>query len=429
MHRECPVRPVRPVVPSNEKKDGLIIMQEETVYVTGGVDTHSEVHVAAVVNAIGAILGTKSFPVNSKGFRDLCEWMCSFGSLVQVGVEGTGSYGAGLTRFLEQRQVRVVEVNRPNRLVRRRRGKSDTTDAESAARAALNGEATCVPKAGDGNVEAIRVLRVARRSAVKACTQAANQMSALIVTAPEELRVQLVDLNSRQQVQTCAKFRRVTSGDPLHAARTSLRCLAQRRLNLEFEIEELTASIRVLCAATNPALMGALGVGPDVAASLLVAAGDNPERMRTDASFAALCGASPVEASSGKTVRHRLNHGGNREANNALWRIVLVRLSSDPETQAYAARRKQDGKSSKEIMRCLKRYVAREVFRLLTNPPSTPKGSDLRATRKAAKITLEKAAACLDTYPITISKIERNLTNDTKLATRYEAWLTAQKAS
>lgn len=405
-------------------------MQEESsLDVTGGVDTHSQVHVAAIVNAIGRILGTASFPVSRKGYRDLLDWMRSFGLLNKIGIEGTGSYGAGLTRFLNAERVEVVEVNRPNRQLRRRRGKSDTTDAESAARAALNGEATGTPKSGESTVESIRVLRVARRSALKASTQARNQLAGLIVTAPDVIRESLSGLSPKKRAEHCARFHRSPGADVLSATKSALRCLARRYEALETEIAELDLALHELCVLANPALMGAHGVGAEVAATLLVAAGDNPERMRTESSFAALCGSSPVEASSGKTVRHRLNQGGNREANNALWRIVMVRLITDPKTQAYAARRKAEGKSGREIMRCLKRYVAREIFGLLTNPPAVPNCQNLRDARTAGNISLRTAAKELGTFPTRISELERGRIHDTKLATRYQTWLTPQKAA
>ena len=404
-------------------------MQDESKNVTGGVDTHSRVHVGAVVNAIGKILATASFPVTVAGYRQLLAWMRSFGTLARVGVEGTGSYGAGLSRFLVANNVAVVEVNRPNRQLRRRRGKSDTTDAESAARAALNGEATGVPKTGDGNVEAIRGLRVARRSAVKASTQASNQIRDLIVTAPDGIRDRLVELTTATRIEACARMRPGALSDGGEATKRALRCLARRHEALAAEIAELDEAIHELCVAQNPALLGARGVGPEVAAALLTAAGDNPERMRTEASFAALCGASPVEASSGKTTRHRLNQGGNRDANNALWRIVMVRLTCDPDTKTYRDRRRAEGKSDREIIRCLKRYVAREIYRLLTNPPEVISGPELRAQRVAAKISLQTAADHLNTWPIRLSRLERGLDHNNNLATRYQNWLNTQQAA
>jgi len=197
---------------------------------------------------------------------------------------------------------------------------------------------------------------------------------------------------------------------------------------LSAEIDVLDGQIARLCAAINPALLAARGVGPEVAATLLVAAGDNPHRMSSEAAFAALCGASPVEASSGKVVRHRLNSGGDRQANSALWRIVLVRMSCDPPTKAYVARRTLEGKS-KEIIRCLKRHVAREVFRLLTNPPVVPSGVDLRSARLDAGITLATAAEVLGTWPTRISELERGLSHDAALACRYQLWLRPREAA
>jgi len=351
------------------------------------------------------------------------------GPLARAGVEGTGTYGAGLARYLTGNGITVVEVNRPNRQARRRRGKSDATDAEAAARAALNGEASGVPKAGTGPVESLRALRVARRSAMKARTQAASQIRDLTVTAPDILRVQLVGLDTRARVDTCARFRPGPVSDPGEATRKTLRCLARRHQALTAEIDELDEAIGQLCALASPALLAARGVGPEVASALLVAAGDNPGRLRTEASFAALCGTSPVQASSGKVTRHRLNQGGNREANNALWRIVMVRLTCDQRTRDYVTRRRAEGKTSREIIRCLKRYIAREVYELITSPPTVPDGASLRAARTAARITLATAAAQLGTWDTRISRLERGLTHDSDLARSYQHWLSHQTAA
>ncbi len=401
-------------------------MHHEQLDVTDGVDTHGDNHVAAVVDSAGRILGTETFPADLASYRRLLAWMRRHGHLERVGIEGTGAYGAGLARHLASEGVEVVEVNRPNRQTRRRRGKSDTTDAEAAARAALNGEADGRPKAADGAVEALRALRVARRSALKARTQAGNQIRDLIVTAPDELRSRLRGCGTDARVEICAGFRPGPAADPGEATKRSLRCLARRHRDLSAEIDELDEAIAALCAQVNPALLGARGVGAEVASALLVAAGDNPERLRSEASFAALCGSSPVEASSGKITRHRLNRGGNREANNALWRIVMVRLTCDPATQAYAARRRSEGKTDREIMRCLKRYVAREIFRLIIAPPAVPAGAELRAARTAAGISLASAAEALGTWPTRISQLERGLEHSTELATRYQLWLSGR---
>ena len=401
-------------------------MHHEVRHITGGVDTHGEVHVAAAIDSTAKILATESFPATPSGYRRLLRWLRRHGEVATVGVEGTGSFGAGLARYLAGEGVTVIEVNRPDRQRRRRRGKSDTVDAEAAARAALSGDATGVPKSADGRVEAIRVLRLARRSAIKARTQASNQIRDLIVTAPDGLRSRLRALSTDQRVAACARFRPGEFDEPVGATKAALRTLAVRHQQLSNEIAALDDQLAQLCAATNPALLAAPGVGPEVAATLLSTAGDNPNRMRTEASFAALCGASPVEASSGKIARHRLNTGGDRQANNALWRIVLVRMSSDPRTQDYLKRRTLEGKSKKEIIRCLKRHIAREMFKLLTNPPAVPQGADLRASRTQAGLTLTDAAEALGTSINTISRLERGIRHDAELATRYQLWLQPQ---
>lgn len=399
-------------------------MQHQPLVVTGGVDTHGDVHVAAVIDVVGRVLGTASFPATAAGYRSLLTWFRRHGELGGVGVEGTGSYGAGLARYLAADSVVVVEVNRPDRQTRRRRGKSDTTDAIAAARAALNGDATATPKAGDGIVEAIRSLQVARRSAMKARTQASNQIRDLIVTAPDDLRAQLRGLKTAKRVAVCARFRPGDYTDSGEGLRHALRHLARRHEALDAEIAELDQALVDLTARANPALVAARGVGHEVAAALLVTAGDNPQRMQTEAGFAAVCGVSPVEASSGKKVRHRLNRGGDRRANNALWRIVMVRLShQDERTTTYIARRRAEGRSDTEIIRCLKRAIAREMFRLLTNPPAVPNGADLRAARTDAGISLAIIAEQLGTWPTRISQLERGLKHDADLATRYQTWL------
>jgi len=282
--------------------------------------------------------------------------------VVLVGVEGTGSYGAGLTRHLHDRGVRVVEVDRPNRQERRRAGKSDPLDAIEAARAALSGRAKGQAKTRNGSVEAIRVLRVARSSARKDRVRALNQLRSLISTAPEELRRELRGLSIFRVVNKAAGLRPNGRTDVVNATKLALRSLARRVRDIDAEIAELDAVLHPLVAETAPDLMTRPGVGPDTAGALLVAAGDNPDRLRNERTFAHLCGASPLDASSGKQLRHRLNRGGDRMANAALWRIVMVRMASDPKTQRYIERRCKDGLTKTEAMRCLKRYVAREVF-------------------------------------------------------------------
>ena len=399
-------------------------MSEDRVDVFGGVDTHRDIHVAAVIDGVGRVVGSEPFGADYTGYRRMAAWMQAKGQLVRVGVEGTGSYGAGLARYLTEANIEVVEVNRPNRQLRRQKGgKSDSVDAEAAARAAASGQATAVPKSGDGPVECLRMLLVARRSAIKARTQAANQIHALVVTAPEPLKHQLKGMKLRAQVKVCARWRPGKAQTTAAYAKRALRHLARRYQTLEVEITQLKREIRGLCAQANPALLGAPGVGPDTAAALLVAAGDNPGRMKSERSFAALCGSSPVQASSGQTVRHRLNRGGNRKANNALWRIATTRIQNDARTQAYVTKRETEGKNRKEIIRCLKRHIAREVYRLITNPPPTPDYTRLRARRQQGGITITQAAEELRTRPARISELELGRNHNHQLATQYQRWL------
>jgi transposase len=333
--------------------------------VTIGVDTHKDRHVAAARDQLGRRLSTTMAPATSAGYRTLLAWAHGLGEPVAWGVEGTGSYGAGLARFLLAHRQRVLEVNRPDRATRRRRGKSDPVDADAAARTVQAGEATGVPKAQDGVVEMARALRVARQTAVKARTQAINAIKALLVTAPTELREQLAGLTTTKLVGQAAALDPGPLATPTAAAMLALGGLARRYQHLDAEIALLTGKLDQLTASHAPALRELVGVGPDSAAALLITAGDNWQRLRSEAAFAALCGSSPVEASSGKTRRHRLNQGGDRQANAALHRIVIVRLRWHQPTRDYLTRRTAQSKTKKEIIRCLKRYVAREVFAAL----------------------------------------------------------------
>jgi transposase len=340
--------------------------------VTVGVDTHKDLHVAAARDQLGRRLGTTMAPATGAGYAELLAWAHSLGEVAAWGVEGTGSYGAGLARFLAAHRQRVLEVNRPDRAARRRRGKSDPVDADAAARTVQAGEATGVPKAQDGVVEMLRALRVARQTAVKARTQAINAIKALLVTAPDELREQLDGLPTTSLIAQAAALDPGMLATPTAAAMLALGGLARRYQHLDAEISLLTSRLDQLTTTAARKLRELLGVGPDSAAALLIATGDNPGRLRSEAAFAALCGASPVEASSGKTVRHRLNRGGDRQANAALHRVVIVRLRWHQPTRDYVARRTAEGKSKKEILRCLKRYVAREVFAVLPQQGEQP---------------------------------------------------------
>ncbi len=340
--------------------------------ITGGVDTHKDLHVAAALDGVGRLLGTQSFPTTTAGYRALLGWLASFGTVTAVGVEGTGSWGAGLARYLAAQDVKVLEVNRPNRQQRRRRGKSDPADAEAAARSVLAEQAIGTPKATNGVIEAVRLLRLARRSAVKARTQAANQIHSVIDTAPEELRAQLIALPTAVRITRCSRLRPADAATPLGAAKLALLSLSRRWSALDAEIDTLGTELGRLVAIAAPSLVAVKGVGTEVAGALLAAAGDNPERLLSEASFAALCGASPIDASSGRNQRHRLNRGGDRQANCALFTVVLNRLTWDDRTRAYMARRTAEGKSKREVIRCLKRYVARELYREIRKISAEP---------------------------------------------------------
>lgn len=330
-----------------------------------GIDTHADTHTAAAVDELGRILDTVEIPATPAGYRQLLTWARQLGRVERAGVEGTGAYGAGLARFLVARNITVIEINRVNRQHRRRRGKSDPADAEAAARAVLAGDATGIAKDTTGQVEAIRVLHLARRSAVKAKTQAANQITNLVLTAPEPLRTQLRTMTTGQRIRTAARWRTTPVTDPTTATKTAIRSLARRWLDLHHEIRELEQHLTALLTQTCPRLLAERGVGIDVAAKLVIAAGENPERLHNEGSFAALCGVSPVDASSGKHTHHRLNRGGNRQANNALHTVMLVRARHDPETRAYIDRRRQQGLPTRDIQRCLKRALARRFHHIL----------------------------------------------------------------
>jgi len=339
-------------------------MTKATIGVTGGSDTHSDTHYAAAIDDVGRLLGTREFPADLNGYQRLREWLECFGRLERIGVEGTGCYGAGVTRYLQHLGFEVIEVNRPNRRSRRARGKSDPLDAESAARRALAGEDHVVPKDSTTIVESIRVLRIARTGAVKARTAAYNQLKDLIITAPDSLRESLRGKTLQRVAQESARLRPDMNrlADPIQATKLAMRTIAGRVAALSSEIASLDAQLQNLVRSAAPRTLALQGVGPEHAAQLLITAGGNPARLRSEAAFAALCAACPIPASSGKTNRHRLNPAGDRDANRALYMIILSRLRYCPTTRAYVDRRQADGLSKRESIRCLKRYVAREIY-------------------------------------------------------------------
>jgi transposase len=339
-------------------------MTNNGVEVIGGVDTHGRTHHGAVIDSVGRLLGDREFAATAAGYRGLLAWVGSFGPVRAIGVEGTGTYGAGLARYLSAEAVRVIEVDRPDRKTRRRHGKSDPIDAIAAARAVLAGTATGTPKTRTGPVEALRALRVARRGALKARVAALNQLHGLIAAAPESLRGHLIDLSRTAMVTRCAGFRvnQEQLDTPVQATKAALRAVAHRIQLLDDEIALADRRITPAITAIAPATMALPGVGPQVASQLVITAGDNPERLRSDAALAHLCGAAPVPASSGRTDRHRLNRGGDRHANNALHTIVVTRMRHHPDTRRYVQRRTNDGLTTKDIIRCLKRYAVREIY-------------------------------------------------------------------
>jgi len=357
-------------------------MTTQSAAVIGGVDTHKHTHYAAVVDDQGRLLGHQEFPADDRGYQALLAWMGSQGEIQAIGVESTGSFGATLTRALTKAGERVIEVNRPNRLARRMDGKSDRLDAEQIARAVLSQVSTAIPKSKSGAVEVIRTLRVTRASAVKARTQAFNTLWGIVIGAPSPLRDELVVLSKRTLVNKCMHLRPETddlialTNDShrllLAAVKTSLRNLARRWKALDEEIKSLNKQLEAVVRATAPDLVEMHGVGVESAGQFLVTAGDNAERIRNEAAFAKLCGVAPQPASSGRTTgRHRLSRGGDRAANSALYIVTIVRMRHHQPTRDYVERRTAEGLSKREIIRCLKRYIAREVYKNLPRAAST----------------------------------------------------------
>ena len=341
-------------------------MTNEEEILTAGIDTHSDTHHVAVINQYGKRVADKEFLAVASGYQKIIEFVQQFGPLAAVGVEGTGCYGAELTRQLMKAGITVIEVNRPNRKNRRQQGKSDPLDAYSAAEAVLSARATAEPKSRNNYVESIRALRVARSSALKSRTQTINQICGLLTSATDETRSKYRTLHGRKLARALMNSRPGTDvSDPVTATRYALRLLGSRYESLTLEILDIDRHLNELLKANAPDLLAIYGAGTEVAGQLLITAGDNPERIRTEAALAALTGTAPLPASSGKTNRHRLSRGGDRAANSAIHRIFLVRMRHHEATKAYVLRRTEEGLSKREIIRCLKRYVVREIHRVL----------------------------------------------------------------
>ena len=353
-------------------KEGLAMttMTETLPRNTLGADTHRDMNVAAVLDGIGRVIETAEFPTTEIGNRALVDWAESFGPIGKAGIEGTGSFGSGLSRYATEHGIDCVEVNRTNRQHRRRHGKSDVADAIGAARAVLSGEAEGQPRGNNGMAEALRVNRVALRSAKRARTQAINQLHSLTVGAPNELKTNLAGLSGTKLAKKAAVFRPGADLSVVSATKQAMRSIARRIRHLDEEIADLeTARQTFLDYAAPVELTNELGVGPSVAADLLIAFGDNYSRIRSEAAFASLCGVAPVDLSSGLHTKHRLDLAGDRQANCALYRIVLTRMVYEKRTKDFIEKTVARGKSKRDAIRILKRYVARHIWRLLQQHP------------------------------------------------------------
>lgn len=396
----------------------------ESRLLIAGADTHADtVHVAAITMT-GTAVGDREFPATRVGYTAAIKFLTSLGEVERIGVEGTASYGAGLTRALIAAGVDVVEVTRAVKSTRRLKGKSDPLDAYSAARTALAGDGLAIPK--DETTSGLRALHIARRSAVKHRTAVINQLKAMLVSAPDAVREKYRGLTTFRLIEAIARCRPDALADPwAQSVLIAAKLLAQRVQFLESQAEILQAQIDALVTEANPGLRAAYGIGPDTAAQLLITAGANPHRLHSEAAFAALCGVAPVPASSGKTNRYRLSRGGDRAANNALHRIALVRMSCHQPTKDYVQRQLTKGHTRMEILRKLKRALAREVFKLLTRHIAVPHYGDLRPARQAKNITVTAAANHFGVWPTVISRIERGLQRDDTFADTYRNWLKA----
>lgn len=410
--------------PTGTKGSSSMTNESHGCDAVGGVDSHKDTIHVAVITSTGRPVDDHEFPTTEAGYRRAVAWLNGHGPLQAVGVEGTSSYGVGICAALTAADVAVIEVNRTRAAERRKRGKTDPLDAYRAARSVLSGEATTDPKRA--SIEPLRALNVARRSAVKAQQAAWRQIGALLVNAPTPLRDRFRGLTRTALLTALAATRPSQVSDPDDADTLfALRTLARRHRDLAEEITALEERLRARAATANPALMAVKGVGPVVAAQLLITAGDNPHRLRSSASFAALCGTAPIPVSSGRTDRYRLSRGGDRAANNALHHIVNVRMTYDTATRAYRDSHLARGWTLKAIYRALKRAVAREIYRALVGRCHIPDYTDLRPARQAKNITLTQAAAHFGVWPMHISTIERGTRRDDNLAATYREWLTA----
>lgn len=407
--------------PSDRKGSTIMTNDQHSV---GGVDSHKDTIHVAVITALGRPVDDREFPTTKAGYRRAVAWLIEHGPVRSVGIEGTSSYGVGIAAAVTGAGIRVVEVNRTRPAERRKQGKSDRLDAYRAARSVLSGEATTDPKSA--SIEPLRALTVARRSAVKSQQAAWRQIGALLVNAPSGFRDRYRDLPDAKLVAVLAgtrpdQVRDHAGADTLHA----LRSLARRHRALGHEIADLEQRMLTRATTANPALLAIKGVGAVVGSQLLITAGDNPARLRSSASFAALCGTAPIPVSSGRTDRHRLSRGGDRHANSALHHIVKNRMTNDERTRAYRDTHLEKGWTQKAVYRALKRAIAREVFAALTGHCEVPQYGDLRPARRAKNITLTTVATALGVWPARVGELELGRRRDDDFANRYRQWLNA----
>lgn len=411
-------------VPSEGKGITIMTNPQHHQHYFAGIDTHKDTIHVAVITALGQPVADREFVTTSAGYREALAWLIEHGPVQTVGIEGTSSYGVGIATAVTTAGIRVVEVNRTRPAERRRQGKTDQLDAYRAARSVLSGEADTVPKSV--SIEPLRGLNVARRSAVKAQQAAGRQIGARLVNAPAHIRDRYRDLSEANLVAALLNTRPdqvhdLADADILFA----LRSLARRHRYLDEEIATLTERMHARATRANPALLAIKGVGPVTGTQLLITAGDNPQRLTTSASFAALCGTAPVPASSGRTDRHRLSRGGDRQANAALHQIATNRMAHDARTRAYRDAHLAKNWTNKMIYRALKRAIAREIFAALTGHCTVPDYTDLRPARQAKNITLTNAATALGVWPARIGELELGRRRDDPFAERYRNWLTA----
>ena len=382
-----------------------------------GIDTHKGTNTLALVDRLGRPVGTWEFPTGAAGYARLEEAIGD--ASVTVGVEGVRSYGAGVAAYLASRGYEVLEVVRPRR-EQRRRGKSDAIDALAAAANVAAGRGLAVKEAA-GDVGDIGRLMTVREHFVRRMTEASNCIDSMVVTAPEAVRSRWGGSSGEGRIREIAATR------PKDALQRCLRALARDWVRAKSDADALGAEIAALVARCCPALLGAPGIGPISAARLLVAAGSNPERMGGEAAFSMLCGTSPIPASTGSTSgRHRLNRGGNRQANRAIHEIARARMAHDPRTRDYIARKMAEGKTKREAVRCLCRFIAREVYRLITGPQEPlPDMGALAGRRRELGIPQAEVAAAIGATVAKVGRMERGAVFDGALMRAYSSYLDA----